>query len=474
MRIYDKFYINGEWVDPIKPKLLDVINPANEEVCGKISIGSAADVDKAVKAARAAFTSYGRSSKQERIELLESIIEAYKKRYDDIAVAITEEMGAPKEFAYHTQAHTGQGHLEAALKALKALDFQVRQGDDYIVKEPIGVCGLITPWNWPLNQIATKVAPAIAVGCTVILKPSEVAPLSAYTFTEVMHEAGVPAGVYNMINGDGVGVGTALSTHEDIDMVSFTGSTRAGILVAQNAATSVKRVAQELGGKSANIVLADANLEKAITDSVLNMFSNTGQSCDAGSRLLVPADKLAEVNRIAVAAAATVVTGDPQADGTTMGPVVSEIQFDKIQGLIQAGNDEGAELLCGGTGKPEGLDKGYYIKPTIFTNVNNDMTIAREEIFGPVLSIIPYQTEEEAIAIANDTPYGLAGYIQGSDMEHILSVAAKIRAGYITINDGEGSYDTPFGGFKQSGNGREGGSHGLVDYLEIKAIAGAL
>ena len=335
------------------------------------------------------------------------------------------------------------------------------------------MCGLITPWNWPINQISCKVAPALAVGCTVILKPSEVAPLSGYVFTEMVHAAGIPAGVYNMINGDGPGVGTALSTHPEIDMVSFTGSTRAGSLVAQNAAPTVKRVTQELGGKSPNILLDDVDLEAAVTRGVLHMFQNTGQSCNAPSRMLVPAARMDEAAAIAARVAAKVVVGDPKAESTTMGPVVSEVQFNKIQGLIQKGIDEGATLVCGGTGRPEGLDKGYFVKPTIFSHVNNSMTIAREEIFGPVLAIMPYQSEDEAIAIANDTPYGLAGYVQGEDMKRVMEVAAKIRAGNIHINGQSGDLNTPFGGFKQSGNGREWGAHGFTDYLEIKAVSGA-
>jgi aldehyde dehydrogenase (NAD+) len=473
MRIYDKFYINGQWVAPVTPRSLDVINPATEQVCATISIGSAADVDKAAKAARAAFESYGRSSRAERIDLLAAVIEIYQKRYNDVADAISEEMGAPTKLAIEAQAATGIGHLMTALEVLKDYQFEETAGASKIIKEPIGVCGLITPWNWPINQITCKVAPALAVGCTMILKPSEVAPLSAYIFTEIMHEAGVPAGVYNMINGDGPGVGTALSSHPEVDMVSFTGSTRAGSMVAQNAAPTVKRVTQELGGKSPNIVLDNVDLEAAVTRGVLHMFQNTGQSCNAPSRMLVPAAKMDEAAAIAARVAATVVVGDPKAEGTSMGPVVSEVQFNKIQDLIQQGIDEGAQLVCGGVGRPDGLDKGYFVKPTVFSGVNNEMTIAREEIFGPVLTILPYNTVEEAIAIANDTPYGLAGYVQGDDMEQVLEVAGRIRAGNININGQSGDLHTPFGGFKQSGNGREWGAHGFADYLEIKALSGA-
>ena len=473
MRVYDKFYINGEWVDPVTPKSLDVINPATEQVCATISIGSAADVDKAAAAARAAFTSFGRTSREERIEILAALVEVYQKRYNDIADAISEEMGAPTKLAVEAQAATGIGHLATALEILKSYEFEETAGNSRIFKEPIGVCGMITPWNWPINQITCKVAPALAVGCTVVLKPSEVAPLSGYLFTEVVHEAGVPAGVFNMINGDGPGVGTAISCHPEIDMVSFTGSTRAGSLVAQNAAPSVKRVTQELGGKSANILLDDVNLEEAVTRGVMHMFNNTGQSCNAPSRMLVPRARLDEAAAIAARVSESVVVGDPKAEGTTMGPVVSEVQFNKIQGLIQAGIDEGATLVCGGVGRPEGLEHGYFVKPTVFSNVNNDMTIAREEIFGPVLVMLPYDTEEEAIAIANDTPYGLAGYVQGEDMDRVMGVASQIRAGNISINGKSGDLNTPFGGYKQSGNGREWGAHGFTDYLEVKAVSGA-
>ncbi|GHD09018.1 aldehyde dehydrogenase [Halioglobus japonicus] len=473
MREYDKFYINGEWVDPVEPKSMDVINPATEKVCARISIGSAADVDKAAKAANAAFASFSRTSREERVELLGAICEVYQKRYNDIADAITEEMGAPTALSVHAQAATGIGHLSTAMEILKTFEFEEAAGHSRVFKEPIGVCGMITPWNWPINQITCKVGPALAVGCTVVLKPSEVAPLCGYIFAEVMHEAGVPAGVFNMINGDGAGVGTAISSHPLIEMVSFTGSTRAGSLVAQNAAPSVKRVTQELGGKSPNILLDDVNLEEAVTRGVMHMFQNTGQSCNAPSRMLVPRAKMEEAAAIAANAAATVVVGDPRAEGTSMGPVVSEVQWNKIQGLIQAGIDEGAVLACGGVGRPEGIDKGYFVQPTVFSNVNNDMTIAREEIFGPVLCIMPYDSLDEAIAIANDTPYGLAGYVQGEDMDQVMSVAGKIRAGNININGQSGDLMTPFGGYKQSGNGREWGAHGFTDYLEIKAIAGA-
>ncbi len=472
MREYLKFYINGEWVDPTSPNKFDVINPASEGVCAQISLGNEVDVDKAVKAARVAFQSFGSSDRKTRVELLSEIIAVYQRRQKDLADAISEEMGAPAKLAIQAQASAGLGHLAQALEVLKNFEFEEGREPHRVFKEPIGVCGMITPWNWPLNQIACKVAPALAVGCSMILKPSEVAPLSGYLFTEILHEAGVPKGVYNMINGDGAGVGTALSKHPGIDMVSFTGSTRAGTLVAQNAAPTVKRVSQELGGKSPNIILEDANLEEAVSRGVMHMYNNTGQSCNAPSRMLVPADKLADAERIAAKVTEKVVVGDPRAEGTTMGPVVSEAQFNKVQGLIEKGLEEGAKLVTGGLGRPDGLSKGYFVKPTVFSEANNEMTISREEIFGPVLTMIPYKTEEEAIAIANDTDYGLAGYVQGGDIKHARSVASKIRAGNVHLNGAAPGQDLPFGGYKQSGNGREWGAHGFTDYLEIKAISG--
>ena len=472
MHEYLKFYINGEWVDPVEPKALDVINPADESVCARISMGSEADVDRAVAAAKAAFETYGFSTREERIEILERCVEVYKKRYQDMADAIRMEMGAPKGLAEADQAYCGQGHLQEALDVLRNYEFEEDLGPHRVIKEPIGVCGLITPWNWPVNQIACKVAPAIAVGCTVVLKPSEIAPLSAQVWAEIMDEAGVPAGVFNMVNGDGPTVGASLSKHPDVDMMSFTGSTRAGTQVAMNAAPTVKRVTQELGGKSPNIVLADADLETAVTGGVLHMMNNTGQSCNAPSRMFVPRDLLADAEAIAKQVAESVVVGDPASPDTKMGPVISQVQFDKIQGLIQAGIDEGAKLVVGGTGRPDGIESGYFIKPTVFSDVSNDMTIAREEIFGPVLVMIPYDSEEEAIAMANDTPYGLAGYVQSGDIEHARDVARRIRAGNLHINGGSGGFDVPFGGYKQSGNGREWGAHGFTDYLEIKALEG--
>jgi len=473
MREYKQFYINGEWVAPTAPNDFEVFDPATEEVCATISLGNETDVDNAVAAAKAAFETFSQTSVEERVELLERICEIYKRRLGDVAEAIRLEMGAPIKLASTAQAFAGLGHISEAAKVLKSYAFTEDLGEHRVVKEPIGVCGLITPWNWPLNQVSCKVAPAIAVGCTMVLKPSEIAPLSAYIYAEILHEAGVPAGVFNLVNGDGPTVGTALSVHPDVDMMSFTGSTRAGSLVAQNAAPTVKRVTQELGGKSPNIILDDADLEAAVTRGVLHMYNNTGQSCNAPSRMLVPRAKLAEAEAIAAKVTETMVTiGDTADENTTMGPVVSKVQWDKIQGLINKGIEEGAKLVCGGPGLPEGIERGYYVRPTVFSDVNNDMAIAREEIFGPVLTMLPYDSEEEAIRIANDTPYGLAGYVQSEDIDHARRVAARIRAGNIHLNGASGGMDVPFGGFKQSGNGREWGAHGFTDYLEIKAIEG--
>ena len=472
MRDYQQFYINGCWVEPARANPFNVINPATEEVCAQISLGAKADVDAAVNAARAAFKTFANSSRQERIELFESIINEYKNRYNDIAEAISEEMGAPKTLATKAQTGAGLGHLKTALSVLREFKFEEPIGNSLLHKEPIGVCGLITPWNWPMNQITCKVAPALATGCTMVLKPSEIAPLSGYIFAEVMDKAGVPVGVFNLINGDGPGVGTALSSHPQVDMLSFTGSTRAGTLVAQNAAPTVKRVTQELGGKSANIILDDADFEQAVKRGAFSVFSNTGQSCNAPTRMLVPADKMELAAEIAAKAAAKVVVGAPGEESTTMGPLVSELQFNKVQDLINQGIEEGATLVCGGPGKPENCEKGYFVKPTVFSDVNNQMSIAREEIFGPVLSILPYSGDDQAIDIANDTQYGLAGYIQGTDKQRLSYIATKIRAGNININGQSGDLNTPFGGYKQSGNGREWGAYGFEDYLEIKAING--
>ena len=473
--MYDfrKFYINGEWLDPIRPNDFAVINPATEKPIGTISLGSADDVDRAVASARAAFASFSSTSKADRIEMLNAILAAYKKHYDDIAQAISDEMGAPMWLAKQGQAGSGPQHLKATIKALEKLEFEEERGNTRLLKEPIGVCGLITPWNWPMNQVVVKVAPALAAGCTMVLKPSEIAPLSAYIFSQVIDEAGVPAGVFNLINGDGPTVGAAISAHPEVDMVSFTGSTRAGVAVAKAAADTVKRVAQELGGKSPNIVLDDADFEKSVKAGAAMCFHNSGQSCNAPTRLLVPAERLAEAAEIAKKVAAKTKVGDPSVEDVKIGPVVSQAQFEKIQRLIQKGIDESAELVAGGPGKPEGLDKGYYVKPTVFSNVGNDMTIAREEIFGPVLSILPYKDEDDAIRIANDTPYGLSGYVSSGDIEHAKRVAARLRTGMVHINGASLDSAAPFGGYKQSGNGREWGAYGIEEYLEIKSVYGA-
>jgi len=468
-----KFYIDGAWVDPADPKPFDVINPANEQVIGQIMMGNEDDLNKAVAAAKKAFPSFSQTSAEERLALLDKIIEVYQARYAEIAATISAEMGAPMALATNAQAATGIGHLMTFRGLLAEYQFEEMRGTTKIRKEPVGVCGLITPWNWPINQIACKVAPALAAGCTMVLKPSEIAPLNAALFAEILDEAGVPAGVFNLVNGDGPTVGEAMSQHPDIDMMSFTGSTRAGIAVAKSSADTVKRVAQELGGKSANIILDDADFEKAVAGGVMHCFNNSGQSCNAPTRMLVPADRHDEVVQIAKATAEAVKVGDPQDEGTTLGPVVSEMQYDKIQGLIEKAIDEGTELVTGGTGKPDGLNAGYYVKPTIFANVTNDMTIAREEVFGPVLSILKYETEEEAIEIANDTVYGLAGYVQSGNQDHALEVASQIRAGQININGSGPDMAAPFGGYKQSGNGREWGDFGMEDFLEIKAVIGA-
>ncbi|HEX4199524.1 MAG TPA: aldehyde dehydrogenase family protein [Caulobacteraceae bacterium] len=471
MREYMKFYIDGQWVDPVTPKSIDVINPATEDVAGHISGGSAADVDKAVKAARKAFETFSRTSREERIDLLQRILAEYQKRFGDIANAITEEMGAPASLAQRAQAAIGIGHLSTGIEVLKNFKFDEDRGTTRIVKEPIGVCGMITPWNWPINQIACKVVPALATGCTMVLKPSEEAPFSAYLWTEVLHAAGVPAGVFNMINGTGPDVGAAISSHPDIDMVSFTGSTRAGIEVAKAAAPTVKRVAQELGGKSPNIIMDDADMKSAVARGVGSVMNNSGQSCNAPTRMLVPGKKMDEAIVIARGAAESVTVGDPNGN-SRMGPVVSEVQWNKIQALIKKGIEEGATLVTGGPGRPEGLDKGYYVKPTVFANVTNDMTIAKEEIFGPVVSILGYDTVEQAVEIGNDTEYGLAAYISGTDQDKIHKVAAQLRAGQVSINGGGGDLMAPFGGYKMSGNGREWGDHAFAEFLETKAMLG--
>ena len=468
----EKFYINGQWVEPSTDQRLDVVNPATEEVIGTIAMGAKADVDDAVAAARAAFDSFSQTTREERLALFGRIIAEYKARMGDIAAAVSSEMGAPTILAQRAQAPSGIGHFMATQKALESFEFGEDVGTSRIEYEAVGVCAFITPWNWPLNQIAAKVAPAIAAGCTMVLKPSEVAPLNAIVFAEVMHAAGVPAGVFNLVNGDGLTVGAALSSHPDVDMVSFTGSTRAGIEVARNAAPTVKRVAQELGGKSANIILDDVDFDAVISRDVSRLCVNSGQSCNAGTRMLVPMSRMKEAAAIAGRAADKIVVGDPTAEGTVIGPVVSELQFNKIQGLIQKGIDEGATLVTGGTGRPDGLDRGYFVKPTIFADVTNDMTIAREEIFGPVLSIIGYDDDDDAVRIANDTVYGLAGYVSTNDVERGRAVARRIRSGNVHLNGAGVDSNAVFGGYKQSGNGREFGKHGIMEFLESKAILG--
>ena len=468
MREYLKFYIDGQWVDPVEPKTVDVENPATEQVAGRVSIGSAADVDQAVKAARRAFASWSATTREERLEVLDRILDEYQRRAGELAAAVTEEMGAPAALAAGPQVGLGLGHLTTAIESLKNFTFTEPRGVTTLVKEPIGVCGLITPWNWPLNQIAVKVFPALATGCTAVLKPSEVAPFSAQIFAEILDAAGVPAGVFNLVYGDGPGVGVALSSHPDVDMVSFTGSTRAGIEVARNAAPTVKRVAQELGGKSPNIVLDDQAFADSVASGVVNMMGNSGQSCSAPSRMLVPAARMAEAADIARKTVEGLTVGDPNGDAALC-PVVSGIQFEKVQALIRKGIDEGATLVVGGPDRPEHLPTGYYVKPTVFADVTNDMTIAREEIFGPVLTIIGYADLDDAVAIANDTEYGLAGYVSGIDLELARAVAGRIRAGWVAINGGF-DFNSAFGGYKMSGNGREWGDVGFHEYLETKSI----
>jgi aldehyde dehydrogenase (NAD+) len=467
-----RFYINGEWVDPIAPRAIEVINPATERPIGRVSLGTSADVDRAVAAARAAFATYAQASKQERITLLERVVGCYQARLGDLATTISQEMGAPMSLATSAQAPMGLLHLNTTLEVLGGYEFQRAHGSSLIIREPVGVCGFITPWNWPTNQIMCKVAPALAAGCTMVLKPSEVTPLSAIILAEIMDAAGVPAGVFNLVNGDGPGVGTAIAEHPDIDMVSITGSTRAGVRVAKAAADSVKRVTQELGGKSANIILQDADLETAVTLGVQKCFGNSGQSCTAPSRMFVHESQHAQALEIAKRAAAGLVPGDPASPETVMGPVANRTQYERIQALIQKGIDEGAELVCGGTGKPDGLGVGFYVKPTVFGNVRNDMTIAREEVFGPVLAILPYQTEEEAVALANDSEYGLSGGVYSGDLNHAIAVGSKLRTGQVHINGASADFTAPFGGYKRSGNGREWGVEGFEEFLETKALMG--
>ena len=467
-----KFYINGEWVNPSKKNDFDVINPSNEEVCAKITLGSSEDTDKAIQSAKKAFETWKETSKQERVALLEKLLKIYNERYDEMTDAITTELGCPKDWCSANQTSSGASHIEDFIKRLKEFNFEPgfdKGSKNQILYEPIGVCGLITPWNWPINQIALKVVPALATGCTMILKPSEIAPLSGMLFAEMIHEAGFPSGVFNLVNGDGAGVGTILSGHKDVDMVSFTGSTRAGRLITKNAADTIKRVCLELGGKGGNIVFADSYPD-AVRDGIRNVMSNSGQSCDAPTRMLVERsiydravnEAADEANKIKVDLASKA--------GDHIGPVISKIQFDKIQSLIKSGIEEGAKLVAGGPDRPEDFKKGYFIKPTIFTDVDNNMRVAKEEIFGPVLSIIPFETEEEAIQITNDTEYGLGNYLQTSDKEKAKRVSRKLRSGIVYVNNQAADSGTPFGGYRQSGNGREGGSWGLHEYLEVKTI----
>lgn len=467
-----RFYIDGKWVDPAQDRDLTVINPASEEPVATISLGSAADVDKAVAAAKRAFESYSETTPDQRLAFLHRIIEIYRAKSDKISEAISLEMGAPISLAQKAQTPAGLAHLAEAVKVLGNFKFEELRGSTLVRKEPIGVCGLITPWNWPMNQIACKVAPALAAGCTVLLKPSEFAPLSAYLFAEILDEADLSPGVFNLVNGEGPTVGSAIASHPDVAMVSFTGSTRAGVEVATAAAPTVKRVTQELGGKSANIILDDADFAKAVTEGVQGCFRNTGQSCNAPTRMLVPRSKMAEAAFAAKQEAEATKVGDPRSADTSIGPLVSKGQFDKVQRLIQQGIEEGATLVTGGIGRPEGLRRGYFAKPTVFADVRNDMTIAREEIFGPVLCILPYEDEDDAVRIANESPYGLSGFVTSSDIERARRVAKRIRAGNVHINGARVDFGGSFGGYKQSGNGREWGEAGLQEFLELKAVFG--
>ncbi len=467
-----KFYINGEWVNPSKKNDFDVINPSNEEVCAKITLGNLQDTNKAIQSAKKAFETWKETSKQERVALLEKLLKIYNERYDEMTDAITTELGCPRDWCSANQTSSGASHIEDFIKRLKEFNFEPgfdKGSKNQILYEPIGVCGLITPWNWPINQIALKVVPALATGCTMILKPSEIAPLSGMLFAEMIHEAGFPSGVFNLVNGDGAGVGTILSGHKDVDMVSFTGSTRAGRLITKNAADTIKRVCLELGGKGGNIVFADSYPD-AVRDGIRNVMSNSGQSCDAPTRMLVERSIYERAVKEAADEANKIKVDLASKAGDHIGPVISKIQFDKIQSLIKSGIEEGAKLVAGGPDRPEDFKKGYFIKPTIFTDVDNNMRVAKEEIFGPVLSIIPFETEEEAIQITNDTEYGLGNYLQTSDKEKAKRVSRKLRSGIVYVNNQAADSGTPFGGYRQSGNGREGGSWGLHEYLEVKTI----
>jgi aldehyde dehydrogenase (NAD+) len=472
MKDYRQFYIDGEWTNPTQNHDFDVINPATEDRVATISLGAVADVNNAVAAASRAFDSYSETSVEVRLALLRRIVEIYQSKMDEMAATISMEMGAPITLARKAQAPAGLAHFLEIVKVLEHYQFEEAKGSMSMRQEPVGVCGLITPWNWPMNQVACKVAPALAAGCTMVLKPSEIAPLSAYLFAQILDEAGVPAGVFNLVNGDGPTVGSAISSHPDVAMVSFTGSTRAGVAVAVNAATTVKRVTQELGGKSANIILEDTDLAKAVTQGADACFRNSGQSCDAPTRMLVPRKSMHAAAEAAQKAAEATIVGDPSAPETALGPLSSKAQFEKVQRMIQNGIKEGAKLVAGGVGRPDGFTKGYFVKPTVFTDVRNDMTIAREEIFGPVLSIIPYEDEDDAVRIANDTPYGLSGYVTSNDLERARRVAKRIRAGNVHINGARLDFGGCFGGYKQSGNGREWSVAGLEEFLELKAVFG--
>lgn len=472
MSDYRKFYINGEWVNPAISHDVTIINPATEEPIATISLGGSSDVDKAVESAKQAFVSYSETTRGERLELLRKVIDRYKAKSEQLADAITSEMGAPISLSRKAQVPAGLAHLLEAVRVLETFSFEERRGSTLMRKESVGVCGLITPWNWPMNQIVCKVAPALAAGCTMILKPSELAPLSAHVFAEILDEAGVPPGVFNLVDGDGPGVGSAIASHPDIAMVSFTGSARGGVSVATAAAPSVKRVTQELGGKSANIILDDADLVRFVREGVQACFRNAGQSCNAPTRMLVPRAKMADAASAAKLEAEQAIVGNPRMDATTIGPLVSKRQFEKVQHFIQKGSEEGATLITGGEGRPPGIDKGFFVKPTVFTDVSNRMTIAREEIFGPVLCIIPYEDEEEAISIANDSPYGLAAFVNSGNLDRARRVANRLRAGNVHVNGARVDFGACFGGYKQSGNGREWGEAGLEEFLELKAVLG--
>ena len=470
-----QFYINGDWVDPVSTDRMPVLNPANLEQLGEVALGNEADVDRAVTAASAAFATFALTSKAERLDLLKQIRAVSERRFEELAQAMRMEMGAPITMAREAQADAALGHLDGFIEALEQLKEQQRfENGEVMLREPIGVCGLITPWNWPINQVVLKVLPVIATGCTCVLKPSEHTPVSAVLYAEILHEAGVPPGVFNLVNGVGPVVGAAMSRHPDIQMMSFTGSTRAGTAVTRDAADSVKRVTLELGGKSPNLVFADCDLEERVTQSVAECMFNTGQSCDAPTRLLVERGCYDQVVEIATRAAKATRVGDPTEEGDHIGPLFDQIQFDRVQTMIQVGIDEGANLVAGGLGRPEGFEAGWYARPTVFTDVNNEMRIAREEIFGPVLAIIPFDTEEDAIRIANDTPYGLAAYVQTGNAERAARLSRALRAGAVHINGGVYEYGSPFGGYKASGNGREGGEMGLEDFLETKMVHGMI